>query len=101
MTDGPVMYQSEHSGKWGDAFAARIPKWVELIVHSCSCKNVQRKMNNCSESEARALFGSFVEAVAKNGERSAVLRMVPKAKLTSAIERRMKLAFKDAYGSDL
>lgn len=87
--------------RWGDAFAARIPKWVELIVHACNCKNVQRKMNQCSEAEARALFASFVDAVAKNSERSAILKMVPKAKLTSAIERRMKLAFKDAYGSDL
>lgn len=87
--------------KWGDAFAARVPTWIEMLTRGCNCKNVQLKMNDCDEKSARILFNAFRDAVMKNSKRSAILRMVPKDKLTAAVDRRMRLAFKDAFGVDL
>ena len=57
-------------------------------------------MNLCDAGTAAGLFDAFHAAIVKNAKRS-ILKPIPASLLESAIRRRMKNAYKQAFGVDL
>lgn len=84
---------------WGDEFQRLVPQWIPQ-PKQCSCKDMRRKMNQLDASSAAGLFEAFHAAIVKNANRS-ILRPIPARLLESAIRRRMKKAYKQAFGIDL
>ena len=84
---------------WGDEFQRLVPGWIPQ-PKQCSCKDMRRKMNQLDADSAASLFDSFHAAIVDNAKKS-ILRPIPARLLESAIRRRMKNAYKQAFGIDL
>ena len=84
---------------WGDEFQRLVPGWIPK-PKQCSCGGLQRRMNLCDAGTAAGMFEAFHTAVVRNAKRS-ILKPIPARLLESAIRRRMKKAYKQAFGVDL
>ena len=84
---------------WGDEFQRLVPGWIPK-PKQCSCGDLQRRMNLSDAGTAASMFEAFHAAIVKNAKRS-ILGKIPARLLESAIRRRMKKAYSQAFGIDL
>ena len=83
---------------WGDEFEKMVPRIVK--PKHCNCEAVRTLMNQQTAATAAQRFQSFENLIVHNAKKS-ILRPIPTSLLESAIRRRMKKAYKQAFGIDL
>ena len=84
---------------WGDAFEQLVPGWIPK-PEGCSCKDTRMLMNTYDSHSANRSFENIVKSIVRNAKKS-ILRPIPASLLESAIRRRMKKAYNQAFGIDL